>query len=258
MHKHFPTLARAALAAFLAALATAAKAQTTDTPQPQAPQADNSEQAQQVEVESIRDPAMMPYRKAYDFLKKIDAAGGDRVTLRFRATSSTTHQPIPGLKISLQGESSSLHRLDIAPDGFFTVPFVQSAYDEDAAFLSNQKKGSLDIGFFIFPRLAAEGFGYGEVVDAVGAGRRVVSGIVPWYLRIFNSSISAVGVCYPDDGHVVTVAAADSPVVERPAADKAVDTRGATVYCANFSASEPNLARDARITPQTGWEGLFR
>jgi len=100
----------------------------------------SAEPLETVQVKQLRDPLAVPYRSGYEWTEKMLRTGGDHVQLAFRVVSSSTKLPVPELDISIEG-SRSFGKLEISPEGFFTVPLDKDAYDDNAEFITNQKKG---------------------------------------------------------------------------------------------------------------------
>jgi hypothetical protein len=221
----------------------------SQTPEPEAP-------VQSVQITGVRDPAIMPYKTAYEMLNKVASVSNGRVQLLIKVTSAQTRTPIPDLDISLQGEQT-FEKLTISPSGFISVPLSEEIYHDRAEFLTNKKKGSLSVEFYLVPKLSGENLSYGEIVDGIQAARRALAQIIPWYLRFLMPSINGVGICYPDNHQTVLVSKSKEAV--RPAATEETNSAtNAKVFCANFSSTERSMARDSIISPATGWEPIFR
>ncbi|WP_332877966.1 hypothetical protein [Massilia sp. S19_KUP03_FR1] len=211
---------------------------------------------QSVQITGVRDPAIMPYQTAYEILNKVSSVSNGRVQLLIKVTSATTHAPIPDLDISLRGETT-FEKLTISPSGFITVPLSQDIYNDRAEFLTNKKKGSLSVAFYLVPKLSGENLSYGEIVDGIQAARHALAQIIPWYLRLLSPSITGVGICYPDNHQTVLVSKSKEAV--RPATTEETNiATNAKVFCANFSSTERSIARDSIISPASGWDPIFR
>ncbi|MEC5163975.1 MULTISPECIES: hypothetical protein [unclassified Janthinobacterium] len=209
-----------------------------------------------VQVTGVRDPAILPYKIAYEMLSKIAGASNDRVRLLIKVVSSETGKPIPDLEIILRGDKT-FEKVRMSPAGFLTIPLSQEAYDENAEFLSNKKKGALRVQFYLEPKLPAENFSYGDIADGIDAARAALTHIVPWYWRMLMPSLKGIGICYPDNKQSVLIS--NSAETARPAAsEESHNVTEAKVYCANFSAKERGIARDSVISPASGWDPIFR
>lgn len=246
-----PMSARAKLVLGAAlSLAAPAWCQTPEAePEPAAP-------VQSVLVSGVRDPAIMPYKQAYELLNKIAAVSNGHVQVLIKVTSSASRQPLPDLEVSLRGEKT-FEKLSISPSGFLTVPLNRDAYDDKAEFLTNKKKGSLHVDIYLAPKLSAEALSYGEIVDAIEAGRSALAQLVPWYVRLVMPSIKEVSICYPDNKQAVAVSNSAEAVRFAHSEETSVMTH-AKLFCAHFSSTERAIRRDSILTPASGWEALFR
>ena len=218
----------------------------------QSPPAD--EEVQNVQIKGVKDPAILPYKKAYDVMSKIRNAGSDHVQIIFRVTSHESHQPIKDLSIYIQG-SKTYETLDISPSGYFSIPMDKEAYDDNADFISNAKKGSLEVGMFLVPNLPKDKINYADIVAVVKDAKLARAEIVPWYWRIVMPTINGIGLCYPDDRQTVLIQGARGEL-RRPAtnSDKSLD---GDVFCANFTARERELALEDVVAPPAGWQPVF-
>ena len=232
------------------ALAVVASARAQDVAVPAPPAAST----QVVEVRQAKNPAMMPYRKAYDLLSKVDEAGAHRLRAVFRVTSAKTHQAVPDLRIVIEGETTHL-RVPVTASGLVDLPVDAAAFADNADIVANMPKAALDVGFFVVPELPAGGTSYARLAESVSAAQSALARIVPWYARLLMSSIKGVGVCYADDGHAVSIEGA--PETARAAREPDVDVAGNKVFCARFPASELSEHADRRVTPEAGWEAIF-
>lgn len=221
------------------------------------PQADAAGEnvPQTITVHGVRDPAMAPYPDAYKMLSTVRGVSGGRVDLVIRLLSAKSLQPIPDLELFLRGETIS-EKLTLSPDGFLDVPLEKRYLDDKAEFLTNKKKGSVRVELYFVPKLPQEGITYGDMAASIGAAKRAVKEILPWYLRLFGSSIDKVRLCYPDKGREIGLS--NSQPATRPASSeqKSMLTK-ATVYCAAFGAGEVATAQDTVVTAPPGWVALF-
>lgn len=213
-----------------------------------------STSTQIVEVRQLKNPAMMPYRKAYDLLSKVDEAGAHHLRAVFRVTSPQSHEAVPDLHIAIEGENTHL-RVTVSASGVIELPFDQAAYADDADIVANMPKAALDVGFFVVPVFPEGKIRYVDLADSVSAAQSAVDRIVPWYMRLLTSSIKGVGLCYPDDGHAVSIEG--SPQATRPAREPELDVAGNRVFCARFSAAEALADKGHSVAPQAGWEAIF-
>ena len=246
--------AKLVLGAALALLALAPLAPAwCQTPEPEAePEAP----MQTVQVNGVRDPAIMPYKQVYELLNKIAGVSKGRVHLLIKVTASKSRLPLSDLDISLRGQKT-FEKLQISPAGFLTVPLSQAAYDDGAEFLTNKKKGSLQVDIYLVPKLSAENLSYGEIVDAIQAARAALAELVPWYWRLVMPSIKQISICYPDNKQAVAISNSTESVRFASAEETSVITQ-AQFFCAHFSSTERAIARDSVLTPASGWEPFFR
>jgi hypothetical protein len=221
------------------------------------PQADVAAEdiPQTVTVHGVRDPAIAPYADAYRMLGTVREASGGKVDLLIRLLSATSLQPIPDLELSLRGETIS-EKLRLSPDGFLEVPLDKRYLDDRAEILTNKKKGSVRVEFYFVPKLPQEGITYGDMAASIGAAKRAVKEIVPWYLRMLGSSIDKVRLCYPDEGRQIGLSRGESATRPASSAQKSMLTKE-TVYCAAFDAREVASAQDTIVTAPLGWVALF-
>ena len=244
------TLRRLAVTSLI--LVASSSVQAQDVAVPGLPEA--STETQIVEVKQAKNPAMMPYRKAYELLSKVDEVGAHRLRAVFRITSPQSHQALPDLRVAIEGENTHL-RVAVSASGLIELPFDQAAYADDADLVANMPKKALDVGFFVVPDLPAGRIRYVDLAESVSAAQTAVARIVPWYMRLLTSSIKGVGLCYPDDGRAVSIEGAPEEV--RAAREPDLDAAGNKVFCARFSATEASADKGRVVVPQAGWEAIF-
>lgn len=213
------------------------------------------EETQSVEVKAVKDPAIMPYKMAYETITKVRAASKDKVEMLFRATLKTGMQPVPDLNIYLDGPNTR-RKIDISPTGFIHVPLDAAALADGADFVTNKKRGSFNVHMQFVPKLGGDTVRYSEITESIAAARAALAEVVPWYWRIFMPSVREIGICYPDKEHAVSVAGVEES--SRPAITEDKDMLQNKIYCASFSAKETSLNKDSVITPAPGWSAIFR
>lgn len=235
-------------AALCAALALSnAQAQTPETP------ADPDMQT--VKVTGVRDPAMMPYRDAYELLTELNKVSAGNMEFVIRILSKETRAPIADLELALRGENT-FERVPVDADGRVTVPLNERAYADKADFVSNQKNGSIQVAFHFVPKLPAERVTYADMVASIEAGQRARNVLVPWYLRLFVGQVKTLGLCYPDSGRQIQLSGATQQM--RPAnIDHAEDGGKVKLYCARFGLKENDLAGETVISAPPGWRAVF-
>jgi hypothetical protein len=234
-------------------LAAVSYAHAQGAAEPEAPEASIPVQVVEVRL-ATKNPAMMPYRKAYDLLAKVDPAGTHRLHAVFRVTSPRSHQAVPDLRVAIEGENTHL-RVNIAESGLIELPFDQAAYADDADLVANKPKEALDVGFFVVPELPSGTIRYADLAESVSAARAAIARIVPWYIRWVTPTIQGIGLCYPDDGHRVSIDGV--PDAARPAREPDLDVAGNKVFCARFSAAEALTDKDRVLVAPDGWEAIF-
>ena len=217
-----------------------------------APQAE-PESAPGVSVENRRDPALMPYRRGYEMIRRIRDAAGQRVQLYFRLVSAKDDKPVPDLRITIEG-SRVFGQVSVDKDGYFTVPLDEAAYADGADFVTNQKRGSLKFGLTLEPQLAGDSLSVDMLSDSVTRARRVIHEVVPWYLRWLLPRVRGAGFCYLQPGHLVRL----GPDRDARKADAAeTDRFGQPVWCAFFRDGDTSLPADLLLDPDPGWQARY-
>jgi len=209
---------------------------------------------QVVEVKQVKNPAMMPYRQAYDLLSKVNDGRAHHLNTIFRVTSPQSHVAISGLSIEIVGENTHL-KVPVSASGLVDLPVNLAAVTDDADIIANKPKTDLEVHFFIVPDLPAGRISYAELADSVLAARSALGRVVPWYARLLMSSINGIGLCYPEDGHKVSIEG--TPEKTRAAREPVQNAVGNKVFCAKFSASEALAQRTGVAAPDLGWEAVF-
>ncbi|MFZ6745322.1 hypothetical protein ACO0LC_19030 [Undibacterium sp. JH2W] len=261
MHAVVPSTVRYAtvLACMLASLSLAtgpvqAQAQTAVPASTTSAHASATDEPQSVEVKAIRDPAIMPYKVAYDMISKVKAASKDKVEIVIRVTAAKTHAVIPNLAIYLDSKENR-KKLEISAAGDVNVPLDAVAYAEGAEFVTNQKKGSMDVNIMLLPKLPPDVFKYADINDSLESARLAVKELVPWYLRLFMPTIHGVGICYPRQDQTVLVKGNEES--QLPATSNETDMMKNKVYCAKFPTRDVVAAKDNLVMPAAGWQAIF-
>jgi len=214
----------------------------------------SSEEPQSVEVKAVRDPAIMPYKTAYELISKVKAASKDKVEIIIRITAAKTHAPIPNLAIYLDSKENR-KKLEISAAGDVTVPMDAVAYAEGAEFVTNQKKGSMEAHIMLLPKLPQDVFKYADVSDSIESARLALKELVPWYLRLFIPSVNGVGICYREQNQTVLVKGNEEQHLA--ANNDATDPLKNKIHCAKFAASDVAKDKEKLILPATGWQAIF-
>ncbi len=111
---------------------------------------ESKEQIAEVAVTGTKNPALKPYRimsagmDAFDEYHQLAPAALLKFKLKKRTETSARKSNWDQVSLRVAGNETSI-LIQIAPDGTFTLPRNQQAYDEDADLILNQKKSS--IGF---------------------------------------------------------------------------------------------------------------
>lgn len=233
-----------------------AAAAASDTASAHAPDMASDTPIQTVEVRGVRDPALMPYEKAYDFLTRLRKIGDGRVDMAIRVLSARTLQPVPGLEIFLKGEKT--HRpLALSPEGFLTMVLDPAYLQDKAAILTNKPKGSIVVEYYFVPTLPADALRYGDIAASIAAGKRAFREAIPWYVRPFVGTVSQVMLCYPDKDRQVAISHGDTVI--RPASSGQKNVLSKTnVHCAVFTEDETRKAPETLVTASPGYTALFR
>jgi len=125
------------LSIIAALLAMAAPAFAQDSTPPEAPAA-----AEKVEVSSIKDPELLPYRRMVRGLDAWEAkrALAPKADLRFELwTKDGKPADTEGLQLRIAGDAVGI-ALPLDGEGTFVLPRSQEAFDEKADLVSNRKK----------------------------------------------------------------------------------------------------------------------
>lgn len=210
--------------------------------------------AQGVEVKGVRNPALMPYRKAYDLASGVGQATGNHADLVIRVTSSESHQPMPDLSLRVVGDNTDA-RVPVSPEGFVDLPLDTAFYADNADIVANKPKKAIEVDIHVVPRLPAGQLRFADILDATSAGQAALTRIVPWYARLVLPSLHGVGLCYPAAG--LSVAIGGDVQTTRAATEIDTDPTGVKVFCANFSAKEAGVSRETPLTPPDGWQALY-
>lgn len=213
-----------------------------------------AEELPSVEVKSVRDPAILPYKVAYELISKVRGASKDKVQILIRITSAKSHAPLPNLNIYLDGKNTH-QQLDISPTGYVTVPLDATAYADGAEFVTNQKKGSMEVNILLLPKLPQDIFKYADISESIEAAQSAIKELVPWYLRLFMPSVNGVGICYADQNQIVLVKGSEE--VHLPANNDAIDPLKNKVHCTRFSAKDVAREKENLIMPASGWQAIF-
>lgn len=188
-------------------------------------------------------------------LTKIQKVSNGNMDMAIRIVSAQSMQPMPGLEISLQGDSN-FEKLTLSPQGFLSVPLSPERLADKAVFLTNKKKGSIKVEYFFVPILPKEQLRYADIAASIAAAKRARAEVVPWYMRMLVPAIQEMRICYPNNKQVITIA--NGTALTRPATaeQKSMLTKE-TVYCAAFNGQETEAAKNSLVTLPPGGTPLF-
>lgn len=204
-----------------------------------------------IEVKALRDPAIMPYKQAYEMLTGIQKATQDKVKVIIRVLASGTRQQIPDLQIRLESDENRWP-VPVSDKGIIDVPVIAKAYTEGAEFVTNQKKGSLGADLTLVPVLPQDGFSAAQLRDSLDAGRTALRELVPWYYRIFISNPKGVAVCYDNPQQQIVLRGQQERIVA--ANEEMKNPYGSKWFCGKFTARELD---NEQILPATGYRVLY-
>jgi hypothetical protein len=151
-----------------------------------------------VEVHMPREPAMMPYKDAYEMLHKFSESGKyNRLDLKVLVKSRNKTVKPEDIRLRLVGDTLDIP-IDIAADGRVRVPLMPEALLDNAEIISNQPRKSLSAGIEFVCRLpAGERFSYRELMQMLPQADQAIREFVPWYIRWLVPAMSAVEFRFP-------------------------------------------------------------
>ncbi len=166
---------------------------------------------EKIEVKGLRDPGMMAYKDAYTYLQKMNASPHDKIAVRMRIVPQDKKLPLSDVKITLEGDKTK-RLIPIAEDGLIEVPLDKALIDDNAEFLSNQKKDALRLHVTVEVLLPASGpLRYRYLSDALNQARDTVKNIVPWYVRwMVPNNWNAVWIDFAQGASATTTVLASS------------------------------------------------
>jgi Protein of unknown function (DUF2987) len=177
-----------------------------------------------IEVKGMRSPDMMPYKDAYDYLQKLNEKPHDKIAVRMRIVPQDKKIALSDIKITLQGDKTT-RAIPIAADGLIEVPFEKALLDDNAEFMTNQKKDSIAVHVTIDVLSPVNGpLRYRYLAEALTQARDSVKQMVPWYVRwLVPNSWNAVEVEFAEGATgSATVMAAHGKQVFRAAKDNKI------------------------------------
>lgn len=165
---------------------SAAFAQAESAPAP------GAQSIERVEVRELRDPALMPYKDAYEMLSKFQQSGKyPLVDLKISVASSNKAITPASIKLTLVGDTLNIP-IPLAADGRVQVPLLPEALRDNAEIVSNQPKKSLSAHIEFIHRLPpGQRYVYRDVMAALPQAQSALREFVPWYLRWLAPSFGA-------------------------------------------------------------------
>ncbi len=157
------------------------------------------ETVERLEVKRLRDPALMPYKDAYDMLSKFEKSGKYPALELKVAVASKNKAVKPGdIVLRLVGDTLDLP-IPVDAAGRVAIPVLPEALADNAEIISNQPKNSLQARINIVGRLApAREYRYRELMTLVTQSEQAIREFVPWYMRWLIPTLSAVQFTFPE------------------------------------------------------------
>jgi len=181
-----------------AAIATAAPCACAADSSPEG-EVGRIERVDPLEVKRLRDPALIPYKDAYEMLSKFEKSG-KYPGLELKVTVESRNKAVKPADITLRlvGDTLDLP-IPVDANGRVAIPVLPEALADNAEIISNQPKKSLNARINIVGRLApAQHYDYRELMTMVTQSEQVIREFVPWYLRWLVPALSAVQFTFPD------------------------------------------------------------
>lgn len=182
------------------------------------------EKIEKIEVKGMRSPDMMPYKDAYEYLQKLNEKPHDKIAVRMRIVPQNKKLALSDIKITLQGDKTN-RSIPIAADGLIEVPFEKALLDDNAEFMTNQKKDSIAVHMTIDVLSPVNGLlRYRYLSEALTQARDSVKQMIPWYARwLVPNSWNAVEIEFAEGAKgSATVAAASGKQVFRAGKDNLI------------------------------------
>jgi hypothetical protein len=183
-----------------------------------------------VTVTGIKSPLEVPYQRAYDATKKVQAASSGLADLVFKLRDK---EPVANpMHVSVEyGETSTPLTLDPS-NGFVLVP-DDAAAAQNAALVVNRQGHAVSVQVDLRPHPPAAPLSIADTARMIEAGRAARATLLPWYARIVTPTIKAVRVCSMDKSAQFALRGADG--TEAPLAPiGANDVYGRPATCADM------------------------
>ena len=149
---------------------------------------------QTVEVVAQRNRLSMPYRGAYDVLKKTRDASEGQVEVYFQAVENIGPKRKKA-RIWMEGRDAQQF-LTIDSDGRFYIPILNESEVDSHELFTNAPSGALSIKLLLRPAMTPENISIEKAKALTTLARRVRSELIPWYARLFVPTVYGVGICY--------------------------------------------------------------
>lgn len=154
-----------------------------------------------MEVQLVRDPAWMPYERAYELALRFKEAPLRSVVMRFRLLPTRPGDNLQGLALHLYGKTTDT-AINVSDEGYFDIPLDAKALAENAEFVANRKVGTLRWLFFplIKPNVDRQ-YRLAELRQAAAEAQEAVA-LLPWAARARLAMKTARGAVFEfaDDG----------------------------------------------------------
>jgi hypothetical protein len=200
-----------------------------------------------VTVTGIKSPLEVPYQRAYDATKKVQAASSGLADLVFKLRDK---DPVANpMHVSVEyGETSTPLALDPS-NGFVLVPDDVAAA-QNAALVVNRQSHAVSVQVDLRPHPPTAPLSIADAARMIEAARAARATLLPWYARIVTPTIKAVRVCSMDKEAQFALRGADG--TQAPLAPvSANDAYGRPATCADMpdSPSGQQQASSTLVAP---------
>ena len=200
-----------------------------------------------VTVTGIKSPLEVPYQRAYDATKKVQAASSGLADLVFKLRDK---DPVANpMHVSVEyGETSTPLALDPS-NGFVLVP-DDAAAAQNAALVVNRQSHAVSVQVDLRPHPPTGPLSIADTARLIEAGRAARATLLPWYARIVTPTIKAVRVCSMDKSAQFALRSADGTEAPLPPVS-ATDVYGRPATCADMpdSPSGQQQASNTLVAP---------
>lgn len=155
---------------------------------------------QTVQIRGIRDPALLPYADVV-MLRRVfaGASGGGAIRAGIKVSSKQEGGQVENLHVSLAADGK---RIEVPlKSGFVPLAELPTTDDAAAEFLTNQRKGALQIEILLIAELRdPRRFALGELAQALDQGNGIRRRLLPWYVRAVVPAFQRADVCFAAPG----------------------------------------------------------